>query len=267
MKKRKKFCYDIADELFKEKDINKYAKINHVRKKGITISETTIFSDNNPYNKEKGTYCSFVFENLDDYSNYEILLKYLKKYLKGFIDELVGIDKPKILFVGLGNENYIPDSLGPRVVKNIKANYFFKKQIGCLIPGVMANTGMETSDIIKGVIKCHDYDLIIVIDSLSTSSIDRLNKTIQITDTGICPGSGVNNNRKAINYKQLKIKVLTIGIATVISYEKLIEEFLIKNNIKIPKNIDKNIYLTSKEIEVEIDYLALIVSEVLNDII
>ncbi len=267
MKKREKYYYDIADELFKQKDINKYAKINTISKKGVSISETTIFSSNNPFNKEKGTYCSFVFNDLEDFSNYNILLKYLKKYLKGFVEELVGLNNPKILFVGLGNENYVPDSLGPRVVKNIKANYFFKKQIGCLIPGVMANTGMETSDIIKGVLKCHDYDLIIVIDSLSTSSIDRLNKTIQITDTGISPGSGVNNNRKAINYKELKTKVLTIGIATVIPYDKLIEEYLIKNNIKIPKKIDKNIYLTSKEIEVEIDYLALIISEVLNDII
>ena len=101
MKKREKYYYDIADELFKQKDINKYAKINTISKKGVSISETTIFSSNNPFNKEKGTYCSFVFNDLEDFSNYNILLKYLKKYLKGFVEELVGLNNPKILFVGL----------------------------------------------------------------------------------------------------------------------------------------------------------------------
>lgn len=267
MKKASNYYFDIADELFTKKDFDKYAKINFVKKKSITISETTILTSSNPYSKKKGIYCSFVFDKLEEYDNYTLLLKYLKKYIKEFIATLTSKDHPSILFVGLGNENYIPDSLGPRVVKNIKANYFFKKQIGCLIPGVMASTGMETSDIIKGVLKCHNYDLIIVIDSLSTSSINRLNKTIQITDTGISPGSGVNNYRKEISFQELKVKVLTIGIATVISYEKILEEFCNANDIKMPKKQLKNIYLTSKEIENEIDYLALIISEVLNSVI
>ena len=80
----------------------------------------------------------------------------------------------------------------------------------------MANTGMETSDIIKGVLKCHDYDLIIVIDSLSTSSIERLNKTIQITDTGISPGSGVGNRRKELSISTMGVPVIAIGVPTVV---------------------------------------------------
>ena len=131
----------------------------------------------------------------------------------------------------------------------------------------MATTGMETSDIIKGVLKTHEYDLVIVIDSLATSSIYRLNKTIQITDTGIQPGSGVNNYRKRIDKKELKTSVLTIGIATVISYRKIIEEYLSKNQVDLEVNFDSQLVLTSKEIEHEIDYLTLILSEVLNDII
>jgi len=265
--KKRKISFDIADELFTSSENNKYAIINRFKKKNIIINETTFNSSSNPYGKEKGTYCSFVFDHLEDRTNYLTLLKYLKKYLKEFVIELTHKEKPKILFVGLGNESYTPDSLGPRVVKNINSNYFYKNQIGCLIPGVMSQTGMETSDIIKGVLKCHDYDLVIVIDSLATTSIKRLNKTIQITDTGIRPGSGIKNFRKAITFHELKTKVLTIGIATVISYQNLINEFLIDNNIKPIKNNGNQIFLTTKEIEHEIDYLSLILSDVINEII
>lgn len=267
MIKKRKISFDIADELFTSSENNKYAIINRFKKKNIIINETTFNSSSNPYGKEKGTYCSFVFDHLEDRTNYLTLLKYLKKYLKEFVIELTHKEKPKILFVGLGNESYTPDSLGPRVVKNINSNYFYKNQIGCLIPGVMSQTGMETSDIIKGVLKCHDYDLVIVIDSLATTSIKRLNKTIQITDTGIRPGSGIKNFRKAITFHELKTKVLTIGIATVISYQNLINEFLIDNNIKPIKNNENQIFLTTKEIEHEIDYLSLILSDVINEII
>ncbi len=266
MKNDKKY-FDIADELFQKKETSRYAKINKFNKNGIMINETTFLSSSNPFNKEKGTYCSFVFDNLEYKKTYDTLTRYLKKYLHRFVLDLTNKEKPSILFVGLGNENYIPDSLGPKVVNQINANYFFKKQIGCLTPGVMATTGMETSDIIKGVLKTHEYDLVIVIDSLATSSIYRLNKTIQITDTGIQPGSGVNNYRKRIDKKELKTSVLTIGIATVISYRKIIEEYLSKNQVDLEVNFDSQLVLTSKEIEHEIDYLTLILSEVLNDII
>ena len=259
--------FDIADEIFQKKENCKYAKINKFNENGIVINETTFLSSSNPFNKEKGTYCSFVFDNLEDEKTYNTLKRYLKKYLHRFVLELTNKEKPSILFVGLGNENYIPDSLGPKVIKQINANYFFKKQIGCLTPGVMASTGMETSDIIKGVLKTHEYDLVVVIDSLATSSIYRLNKTIQITDTGIQPGSGVNNYRKRIDKKELKTNVLTIGIATVISYRKIIEEYLSKNQVDLEVNFDSQLVLTSKEIEHEIDYLTLILSDVLNDII
>ena len=263
----KKYIADIADELFEEKSGNKYATMKSTKLKNLSIVETTFLSSNNPFNKEKGTYCSFNFGDIEETNDYQTLLKYLKKYLKKFIFSLTNKESPKILFVGLGNENYIPDSLGPNVVRRINSNYFYKKQIGCIIPGVMAMTGMETSDIVKGVLKCHDYDLVIVIDSLATTSIHRLNRTIQITDTGISPGSGVNNYRKAINYKELKTKVLTIGIATIISYQNLIGEFIKENNININFNSDSDLVFTTKEIEHQIDYLTLLLSDVINNII
>ena len=258
--------FDIADELFTHNEFNEYAKINRYEKNNIVINETTIFTNSNPYSKEKGVYCSFVFPNLSDSEVYQDLHDLLTKYIKEFIKELTKKRKPRILFVGLGNEAYIPDSLGPRVVKNINSNYYYKKKIGCLIPGVMAITGMETSDIIKGVLEYHNYDLVFVIDSLSTTSIDRLNKTIQITDSGISPGSGVKNYRKPISKDELNVNVITLGIATVISYENIINDFLNENNLQC-KYLNKNIYLTSKEIELEIENLSYLLSDVINCIL
>lgn len=264
---KNKFSYDIADELFTKSDIDQYAKRNTLEKENLTINEITIFTKDNPYMKNKGTYCSFVFDHIEEDEVYKKLKKYLKKYLLEFITSLCKKNKPSILFVGLGNENYVPDSLGPRVVKNINSNYFYKKQIGCLIPQVMAITGMETCDIIKGVLKYHHYDLVIVIDSLATSSIKRLNKTIQITDSGIQPGSGIKNYRKEITKEELSTPVLVIGIATVISYQKIIEEFVSENQIDIKLKFSNDLVLTTKEIEHEIDYLTLLISEVLNQVI
>lgn len=257
--------FDIADELFADSEFNNYAKIKKLEKNNIVVSETTIFDSKNPYLKEKGIYCSFVFPTLTETKIYDQLYDLLTIYLRDFIKVSTKKRKPKILFVGLGNENYIPDSLGPRVVKNLNSDYYSMKRIGCLIPGVMALTGMETSDIIKGVLKYHDYDLVFVIDSLSTSSINRLNKTIQITNTGISPGSGVKNYRKPINKEKLNVNVITLGIATVISYDSIIEEFMHEH--KIETNFDsKNIYLTSKEIETEIEYLSYLISDVINSL-
>lgn len=262
-----KYYYDIADELFEDVLLTKYAKVSSLKLKNLTINETTFKTSKNPFNKSKGTYCSFCFKSLEDEKVFKITKKYLVKYLKDFVFHLTKKEKPKILFVGLGNEMYTPDALGPKVVKQINSNYFYKGKVGCLIPGVMALTGMETSDIIKGVLKCHDYELVIVIDSLATTSIERLNKVIQITDTGISPGSGVNNYRKPISYKELNTKVLTLGIATVISYQKIIEEFAVKNKIDIEnKVVDNSLVLTSKEIENEIDYLTLLISSSFNEL-
>lgn len=267
MKKTYKYIYDIADEIFDQIKSNEYVNSKSMKKNDLLINEITFLSKTNPYNKQPGTYCSFTFDNIDDEKKYRRLKRYLTAYISSFINELTKKEKPSILFVGLGNENYLPDSIGPKIVKNINSNYFFKKQIGCLIPQVMAITGMETSDIIKGVLKYHQYDLVIAIDSLATSSIKRLNKTIQITDAGIQPGSGVNNYRKVINKEELKTPVLVIGLATVIPYNKIIDEFINENHLDAKQYQGNDLVLTTKEIEHQIDYISLLLSEVINQII
>lgn len=131
------------------------------------------------------------------------------------------------LIIGLGNWNVTPDALGPLVCENlIVTRHLFELQeanvsegyrsVSSLIPGVMGVTGIETSDIILGVVKESNPDFIIVIDALASRSIERVNATIQISDTGIHPGSGVGNKRKEISEETLGVPVISIGVPTVV---------------------------------------------------
>nr|WP_295969514.1 GPR endopeptidase [uncultured Bacillus sp.] len=142
--------------------------------------------------------------------------------------EQVGIGKEaSCLVVGLGNWNVTPDALGPQVCENIVVTrHLYQLQpenvdkgyrpVSALAPGVMGLTGIETSDIITGVIEKTKPDFVIAIDALAARSIERVNSTIQISDTGIHPGSGVGNKRKELSKESLGIPVIAIGVPTVV---------------------------------------------------
>lgn len=144
---------------------------------------------------------------------------------------------PSVLAVGLGNPSVTPDSLGPRVLNNLQITRHLREEYGedyCrsrgipvlsgLIPGVMAQTGMETSEILKGVIKETKPDLLLVIDALAARSVRRLGTTIQLTDTGIHPGSGVGNHRHSLTEESLGIPVLAIGVPTVVGAASIVHD-------------------------------------------
>jgi len=131
------------------------------------------------------------------------------------------------LVVGLGNEHITPDALGPLVLDNIMVTRHLKKianeewdnnyrNVSAIAPGVMGLTGIETYDIIESVVKKIKPDFLIVVDALAARSVNRVNKMIQITDTGIAPGSGVGNTRRRIDEASLNIPVIAIGIPTVV---------------------------------------------------
>ncbi|XMB85127.1 GPR endopeptidase [Mycoplasmatota bacterium WC44] len=131
------------------------------------------------------------------------------------------------LVVGLGNDKVTPDALGPVVIENILVtNHIFELQpeniesgfrrVCGVTPGVMGETGIETYDIVDAIVKRVQPDFLIVIDALASRSIKRVNKTIQITDTGIHPGSGVGNKRKELSKETLGIPVIAIGVPTVV---------------------------------------------------
>ena len=146
--------------------------------------------------------------------------------IKKLIDEHI-LKQDEILVVGLGNIYVTPDSLGPKVINEIDVtrhliNYLPQyveegtRPVCAVAPGVLGTTGIETIEILKGIVDNTKPKLIIVIDALASRSIERISSTIQISDTGIVPGAGVGNTRKEISQSTLGIPVIAIGIPTVV---------------------------------------------------
>lgn len=195
-----------------------------------------------------------------------------------------------ILVVGLGNIDVTADALGPGVVNNLlitrhmleqfgKAAYNCDKmnRISAVIPGVMGKTGMESTEIVKGIVHQTMPDVVVAIDALAARSTKRLNRTIQLTNTGIHPGSGVGNHRDAMTEESLGVTVIAIGVPTVVdaativndAIEKISETMGEKKLALYAKETEavselNNMYVTSKDIDATIKRLGFTVSEGLN---
>ncbi len=140
-----------------------------------------------------------------------------------------------VLAVGLGNSSVTPDALGPSVLGNLRVNRNLRTARGLaeeeeetvlsgIIPGVLAQTGMETAEIVSGILHETSPDLIVAVDALAARSIRRLGTTIQLTNTGIQPGSGVGNHRHSLTYRSLGIPVLAIGVPTVVGAAAIVHD-------------------------------------------
>ena len=200
-------------------------------------------------------------------------------------------EEQSILVVGLGNREVTADALGPHVVDNLfitrhvvkefgKAAYNKQKMnmVSCMEPGVTGKTGMEAAEMIKGVIEQTEPAVMIVIDALAARSTRRLNRTIQISNTGIHPGSGVGNNRNALTEESMGIPVISIGVPTVVDAATIVGDALEKM-FQNAKNEEKkwhleagenmlpelqNMYVASKDIDAVIKRLSYTVSEGIN---
>ena len=180
-----------------------------------------------------------------------------------------------ILVVGLGNREVTADSLGPNVVDNLLVNRHIVReygkvayncskmhQISSLVPGVMAKTGMESAEIIRGVIGETKPDLVILIDALAARSTKRLNRTIQITNTGIHPGSGVGNHRNAITQESLNVPVLALGVPTVVDAATIVGDAMGERPVAL-KELN-NMYVTTKDVDQQIQQISHILCDGIN---
>lgn len=186
--------------------------------------------------KPKGTYITMEAPDMivPDEDYHREISQVLARHLR----ELLHLEEEKsVLIVGLGNREITPDALGPLVIGNLKITRHMVKEYGkagmgedkvhmvsSLVPGVMAQTGMETMEIIRGVIRETKPDALIAIDALAARSMKRLNCTIQITDTGISPGSGVMNYRNGLSKESLGIPVIGIGVPTVVDAATIVHD-------------------------------------------
>lgn len=200
-----------------------------IKKKGSII---TRFSDNNYY------YSTISFNDITDYDSYlniqNILVLELKRYLHINSNDI-------ILVVGMGNPNSTPDSLGSKVLEHILVTRYFYligdvdlkyANVSVIEPNVLGNTGIESITIIKKVIEEINPTKVVIIDALKTNMIKRLVHTIQITNSGIHPGSGINNDQGEISYNTIGCDVIAIGVPTVIDINN-------KDKLMVtPTNID-----------------------------
>lgn len=239
----------VIDNQIKDNYINKN-KIND----NITITKINVNEKlAQELNKKEGNYITIEFEDITNHEDSEEIKKELTKELKELLKEKNITKEKTCLIIGLGNRFSTADSLGPITIDKIMVTrHLFTlntnvkpgiRSVSSLSPGVMANTGIETYDIITSITNKINPDFLIVIDALASSSIERINKTIQITDTGIHPGSGIGNNRKEISYETIKIPVIAIGVPTVVESSIIVSDtidYLFKHLSYIKNNYDTN---------------------------
>ncbi len=259
--------------------------------KDIQVTTVKILTENGAkvMRKPVGTYITMEAPNMtvpdEDYQIgiAEELAEYLKELLKPEKTDYTA------LIVGLGNRDVTPDALGPHVVEKLHVTRHIIKEYGkyamdereshmvsAIAPGVMAQTGMESSEIIKGIVNEIKPDFVIAIDALAARNTKRLNRTIQIADTGINPGSGVGNHRAGITRETLGVPVIAIGVPTVVDAATIVRDTMenMLENMDSPEKYETvnqliaphlyGMFVTPKDIDETIARLGLLISEALN---
>ena len=227
------------DSFIRNNDSNKAENgfyFNKREDKSILISSMKIDADEAKVDPSlrAGNYITLSFSDCTKMNEEECAD--LSKTIAVEINKLIPQNTSKILLCGLGNRNMTTDSIGPKAIEKTTVTRHVKevykdvfsnaKSICAIMPGVLAQTGIESADIIASVSKKILPDAIITIDSICTKSRSRLCTTMQITDTGVSPGSGVNNKRPTINAELTDVPVISIGFPTVINSSTLIYELL-----------------------------------------
>jgi spore protease len=249
----------------------------------LSVSTMVIETENGAKSmgKPRGTYVTIEAMRLD--SGDEDYHREISLYLARILEKMLRQKKEdiSILVVGLGNRNVAPDSLGPMVVDNLFVtrhivNEFGKYAFGnekigsvsTIVPGVMAQTGMESLEIIRGIAKETKPDVIVAVDALAARSTKRLGRTIQITDTGIIPGSGVGNHRNGLNEKTLGVPVISIGVPTVIDANTIVTDTVKSMSGEHGRDMSYQnlgtMFVTPKDIDETVKRISETISEGLN---
>ena len=204
--------------------------------------------------KQKGNYTTIEFNDVTDSSNFKKIEEVFTFELKNMLERMQIKEDMKALVVGLGNLRSTPDSLGPLTIDNVLVTNHLAlldsldagyRAVMAIKPGVTGETGIETEEIILSLVHQIKPDFLIVIDALASQSIERVNKTIQMADSGISPGSGIGNHRKELSFKTLHIPVLALGVPTVVLASTIVFDTIkymqqhfayMRKNLKKPLN-------------------------------
>ena len=282
-----------AREHFKEENVEvRGVEVNesYDEEKDIRTTVVKITTENGAkaMGRPQGSYITIEAPNLSvpDEDYHREVSREIARHLRQLID----LETEKsILVVGLGNQAITADSLGPHVVENLHMTRHIIREYGLkgmgeekmhrtsgIVPGVMAQTGMETSEIVEGVVSVTKPDVVIAIDALAARSTRRLNRTIQITDTGINPGSGVGNHRIGLTQDNLQVKVIGIGVPTVVDAATIVHDSMAHLLDALDEGEQKefleemisphlhSMFVTPKDVDETVKYLSFTISEGLN---
>lgn len=269
----------------------------------VTIVKVIDDNGSKKIGKPIGTYITI---DIPEYTAYDGgLMDDVSKVLGTTLKELANVnEKQTVLVVGLGNIKVTPDALGPKVVEKIMVTRHLRDvmpdaiddtvvSVGAISPGVLGITGIETFEIIKSIVDRIKPDLVVCIDALASRRTERVNRTIQVSDSGISPGAGVGNYRKQLNEESLGVKVIAIGVPTVVHASTIANDMIDlviddlinqseegKGFYEMLKKIDKNeksaliheilnpyvgdLVVTPKEIDIMIDSMSKIIANGIN---
>lgn len=239
----------------------------------VTEIEITDRASEEKIGKPMGKY---ITVEMDELSYDSELLDDRLKSLKAEIIKLLPEKEGTVLVAGIGNESITPDALGPKCAKLIFSTRHIdsnlKQEIGleelnpvcALATGVLGQTGIETGEIIKSVVNTVNPKAVIVIDALAAAGLNRLGKTVQLTDTGITPGSGVGNSRAEINEKTLGVPVIAIGVPTVVDAITLTKDITKVAEFNRDSAETENMIVTPREIDTVIERAARLLALAIN---
>lgn len=257
----------------KSKNQEGYKKQTFLGKYDLLKTHIEILNDKGSkyFNRDIGSYTSIYTDKLTPYDtdirNY--CIEVLSEIIKDYIFK-INKKAETFLIVGIGNKNYVSDSIGPLVTNQIIITRHAKlnnpnildkrlKTVCALTPSVLGQTGIETYDIVKGVVENVSPDVVILIDSILSKSYNYIGKCFQVSNNGLTPGSGVENARKILDENSLKVPVISIGVPLVISANNLVSDY-IDNNIEELNNL----IVTNKEIDILVKNSAQIVATSIN---
>lgn len=241
--------------------VNVWEEWNKERSMKVTVVQISDEEGAKAMERPMGTYITMELPEL--LSEEEALKECAEQELSRQLAALLkGKKSEHMLVVGLGNREVTADAVGPLTIDGllVTRHYFLEeslrpameekyRKVSAFVPGVMAQTGIETMELIRGVLKESMPDVVVVIDALAARSPKRLNTTIQLTDTGICPGAGVGNNRKELNEQSLGCPVIAIGVPTVLDAAAIAREDVVddvKNFFVMPGNVDSAVQYVSE---------------------
>ena len=255
--------YNIRTDLVIDQEIQeKNTKVTEINK-DLKVTEIEIDKKQAiELNRKAGIYITIEFKDATNHEDKIEIEKCLTSEISKLLKRLNIKKEDEGIIIGLGNRFSTADSLGPKCIDKILiTRHLFQlktnvkkgiRSISAITPGVMANTGIESFEIIESIIKKIKPKFIIAIDALASSSIDRINKTIQLTDTGIHPGSGIGNNRKELSKDTLNIPIISIGIPTVVESSIIVNDtinYLFKHISYLKNNLAENKLIINRSTE------------------